>query len=83
MTVDEEDDVMLRRLRRLPAIEPDAARAVRVRARCHATLERRRQRAEARSSSGGVLRLVIEPALVTGFCVSYLFALILDVIGLR
>ena len=80
MTVDEED-ALLRRLKRLPAIEPDAARAERVRAGARATLERRRQRAEMRANSPRATRRVLEPALMAGFCVSYLFALILDAIG--
>ena len=82
MTMEHEDDGMLRRLHRLPALEPDAARAVRVRMRCRAALERRRRHVEARAESRSWTRLVLEPALLAGFCVSYLLALMLDVISL-
>ncbi len=37
-------DPLLRLIATLPSAEPDAARAARVRAKCHAALERRRPR---------------------------------------
>jgi len=78
MTSDDANGPMLRILARLPAAAPDALRSERVRARCHAVLARRQPR-EARSGNGvGLARRVIEPALVGGFCLCYVSAVILD-----
>ena len=43
MTFGDANDPMLRALRRLPAAAPDEPREARVRARCHAALERARR----------------------------------------
>ena len=62
-----DDEAAVRRLlANLPAGEPDAARAMRVRARYRAEFERRTPR---RSTS-------FEPAIVGGFCVVYLVGVI-------
>ena len=67
------DDVAVVRqlLSNLPAGEPDAARAARLRARCRAELERR--------TPGRSTRL--ETAIVGSFCLVYLFGVI--VLALR
>ena len=78
MTPDDPNGSILRVLSRLPAAAPDASRSERVRARCHAVLARRRRR-EARSRVGAPLALrPIETALVGGFCVCYVAAVILE-----
>jgi hypothetical protein len=52
-------DPLLRLLEHLPDAEPDRRRAARVRARCHAALERQRQRrAQPRSQRVGETLLV-------------------------
>jgi hypothetical protein len=61
-------DPWLRTLERLPRAQPDAARAERVRARCHAALARQhvRPRQQPRTMRAW------EPAVVVGLCVLYL-----------
>jgi len=76
MTADHPDDSVSRTLARLPAATPDAARSDRVRARCHAVLSRHRratERAAARSRARG---RGLAPALVGGFCLTYLTAVV-------
>ena len=74
MTADHPDDSVFRTLARLPAATPDAARSDRVRTRCHAVLSRHRlatERAAARSRARS-----LAPALVGGFCLTYLTAVV-------
>jgi len=51
--------------------QPDRARDARVRARCHAALEKRRRRAL--SPSRPAWRRGLEPAIVGALCAVYLF----------
>ena len=51
--------------------EPDRARDARVRARCHAALEKRRRRPL--SLARPAWRRSFEPAIVGSFCALYLF----------
>ncbi len=76
MTSDDSTGSMLRMLSRLPGAVPNAARSARARARCHAVLARRQQR---RAAIGALLTpRAIESALVGGFCLCYVSAVILD-----
>ena len=61
----------------LPLLIPDAARTERVVARCRATLARHRQRIDAAAKPPGPRRLAIERAMVLGFCMVYLSAIVL------
>ena len=64
-------------IEQLPLLVPDAARTERVAARCRATLARHRQRIEAGAKPPGPRRLAIERAVVLGFCMAYLSAIVL------
>ena len=76
MTMHEADEKLLRSLGCLRVVEPDAARLQRVRARCHATLLRRRQQAERSRRRARFSARVLEPALVGGLSASYLLAML-------
>jgi hypothetical protein len=76
----EAGDPILRNLHRLPQLEPDRARAERVRMRCRAAVARRDVANAPRR--GTFTSRVIEPALVGGLCLIYLTAVILDVLRL-
>ena len=78
MTSDNTNGSTLGILSRLPAAVPDASRSERVRARCHDVLARQRRR-EARSrDSVRLAPRLIETALVGGFCLCYVSAVILE-----
>ncbi|OFW05057.1 MAG: hypothetical protein A3H96_06000 [Acidobacteria bacterium RIFCSPLOWO2_02_FULL_67_36] len=62
-------DPLLRRLERLPPAGPDAARAERVRTRCHKALARQ---AAQRPSRPPAKWRRWEPALIGGLCLAYL-----------
>lgn len=66
-------DRLDRALGELPSMTPDAARADRLRARCHARLTSRVNRERRRRL---VWKQVVAPALVGGFCLVY-FTLVL------
>ncbi len=83
MMSDEADEATLRRLRRLPVLEPDPARAERVRARCRDMLNRRQQRAERSTRPDRFTAVVLQPALVGSLGLSYLLAVLYDVIRLQ
>jgi hypothetical protein len=71
--LDRHDDPILSHVSRLPELTPNRARADRLRARCRAKLAppaRRQGRA-------------IEPALLAGFGLLYLSAIVHDVLRLR
>jgi hypothetical protein len=70
--IDDASDPIVRSLQRLGLLAPDERRAAQVRERCRARLRRPPARER---------RLV--PALVTGLCVLYLSAIVLDVLRLR
>ena len=72
------DDATLRALRRLPVIEPDRARAERVRHRCHALIAEGAASEEASARFGGLM----EPVLAAVLCISYLFAVFQDLLRL-
>jgi hypothetical protein len=78
MTSNDTNEPILRILSRLPAATPDASRSERVRARCHAVLARRQRKEERARNGAGVAPRVIESALVGGFCLCYVSAVILD-----
>jgi hypothetical protein len=67
------DDPILRHVSRLPALTPSQQRANRVRARCRAKL------APPTPKQGRVM----EPALLAGFCLLYLSAIVHDVLQFR
>ena len=73
MMLDGHDDPILRHVSRLPELTPNQARADRVRARCRAKLA-----PPARNQASA-----IEPALLAGFCLFYLSAIVHDVLRLR
>jgi hypothetical protein len=78
MTSGDANDPMLRALGRLPAAAPNEARETRVRARCHAALERARRRRE-RPARGSTALQIIEAAFVGGLCLLYLSAVLREV----
>ena len=80
MTPDESRDPVLIGLGRFGTLTPDPRRSERVRARCHSMLTRRHQRAARAARGVNVARRVIEPALVGGFGLIYLSAMIFDVL---
>lgn len=67
------DDPILRQVSQLPGLTPDKQRAERLRARCRAKLA-----PPARKQRG-----LIGPALLAGFCLLYLSAIVHDVLQLR
>ena len=83
MIIDETDDPRLTRLGRLPVLEPDPVHVDRVRARCCGALARRHNRAERASQRRSFVARVIEPALTGALCVSYLVAMIYDIVQLH
>jgi hypothetical protein len=78
MTIDDANDPILRALRRLPDAAPDEPRGARVRARCHAALDRARRGRE-RPARGSTALQIAEAALVGGLCLVYLSALLHEV----
>ncbi len=70
--IDDAADPVALRLRRLERLAPDQRRAEQVRERCRARL-RRPPPAQSR----------LGPVLVTGLCVLYLSAIVVDVLRLR
>jgi len=78
MTFGDPNDPMLRALRHLPDAAPDEARESRVRARCHAALERARRRRD-RAAGGSAGLRIVEAALVGGLCLLYLSAVLHEV----
>lgn len=73
MMIDDPADPILENVSALAVLAADAERAERVRARCRARLARRAQDHEQRFG----------PALVAGFSVVYLSAVVHDVLKLR
>jgi hypothetical protein len=70
--IDDADDPVARRLRRLEVLVPDQRRAEQVRQRCRVRL-RRPPASDSR----------LAPVLVTSLCVLYLCAIAIDVLRLR
>jgi hypothetical protein len=79
---DEANDPLLRSLRALPVLEPDPARAARVRARGRDIFARRRRQATQPAGSSSIV-VLLERALVGGLCLIYLSAVLHDVLRLR
>lgn len=82
MMADDADDVTARLLSRLRVLEPDSARAERVRARCRDIIAKRQQRAASPVRSDSLTAVVLQPALIGGLCLSYLLGVAYDVIRL-
>lgn len=70
--IDDAADPIVRSLRRLAMLAPDERRAAQVRERCRARMRR-----------PPTQKHRLGPVLVTGLCVLYLSALVLDVLRLR
>jgi hypothetical protein len=83
MTTDNADEATRLWFSKLRVLEPDPARAERVRARCRDTLAGRQQRAEDSTSPDGVTAVVLQPALVGGLCLIYLLGVVYDIIRLH
>jgi hypothetical protein len=69
--IDDAADPVVRQLRRLEMLAPDQRRAEQIRERCRGRLRRPPPASR------------LGPALVTGLCVLYLFAIVIDVLRLR
>jgi hypothetical protein len=80
MIPDEARDPILIGLGRLGTLTPDPTRSERARARCRIALARRELRRARTIRSWSGVRHTIEPALVAGFCLMYLSAMIYDVL---
>ena len=78
MILDSANDPVFKKLSRLPAATPDASRSERVRASCHAVLARRRRKDARWRHGASQTTRVLEAALVGGFCLCYVSAVILD-----
>ncbi len=78
---DHDCDPVLRSLERLPLLEPDQARAERVRARCRSGISRHRQRVA--HSERGADAALLEVTLVGVLCVMYLSAVVHDALRLH
>jgi hypothetical protein len=73
MPNDQRADAVTRGLESLEAHDVDAARAARIRARCHAVLARRRRAPRlAAFVAGPLVERVLEPAIVGGLGAVYL-----------
>jgi hypothetical protein len=72
VNVDDTSELVLRGVSQLPVLTPDQRRSAQVRARCRARM-RRAPKPERR----------LGPVLLTGLCVLYLSALVLDVLRLQ
>ena len=83
MTGNEELNALLPGLDRLMPLTPDAARAARVRAACHARLMRSRRRAQERTAVSQFGRRVVAPAVVLGVCGLYLASMVGFALRLR
>ncbi len=81
MTPDHDPTMHL--LGRLPPLEPNPARAERLRLRCRADLARRRARSERRALAVESGRRVLAPVLVGGICILYVVALVGTALRLR
>ena len=80
---DEPVEATLGRLLRLRVLEPDPARADRIRTRCRDIVARRQPRTERGTRPDRFTGAVLQPALVAGLCLCYLLAVVYDVIRLH
>ena len=83
MRMHDVDEDLLRRLSALPVAQPDAARRERVRARCHVTLQQRRERVDRARTRVSFSARALEPALVAGLSASYLLAILFVLLRLH
>jgi hypothetical protein len=81
MNLHRTDDELLRELRRLSVATPDAARAERVRARCHAAMLERREQTERRRRGQRMAVRALEPAVVGSLSAGYLLAILFVLLG--
>ena len=78
---DLDDENLDRLLAALPRATPEASRDARMRARCHAALRVRRAAVTRDRAPQGVWHRRVVPILVAAFCVVYLSAMVVQVIG--
>jgi hypothetical protein len=83
MTTNKMDDQLLRDMHGLPVLASDESRRERVRARCHAAIARRRLQVERRAGRARFRARVLEPALVGGFCLTYLVGVFYNVLQFK
>ena len=83
MTVYDDRDLVMQDLARLQPLAPDPSHAERVRARCHARLERKQLRSERAALATSYARRILAPAVVGGVCVLYVAALVSTVLRVR
>jgi hypothetical protein len=83
MMTDDADAATAMWLSQLRVLEPDAARAERVRARCRDTMVRRQQHAESSARPDRLTAVVLQPALIGGLCLTYLLGVVYEVIRLH
>ena len=81
MTI-EHDDALMRKLRHLALVEPEAARMDRIRVRCHDVASKREQRAKRVKAGGRVKGFLLELALVGAFSLVYLCAIMYHLLRL-
>jgi hypothetical protein len=79
----DDNETVLRILSRLPMATPDASRSERVRGRCHTVLARRQRRAMRAGNRARRAPRALELALIGGFCVCYVSAVILEALWAR
>ena len=77
------NETVLHILSRLPIATPDASRSERLRARCHTVLARRQRKAMRAGNRVRQASRALELALVGGFCVCYVSAVILEALWAR
>jgi hypothetical protein len=77
------DEGNISMLRNLPVLEPDAARAERVRARYRAAMAQHQLQAARSARRAEFTARVLEHVLVGGLCLIYLSAIVGDVLRLR
>lgn len=66
----------------LPAVEPEAGTAARIRGLCHAALAHRSMLQERCPAAKPSARRVLEPAVIASFSVLYLFDVLLRALAL-
>ena len=83
MTSYDTHDASFEGLKRLRSLTPDPRPADRVRIRCRNQLGRRRTRPARRNVITGFTRRVLAPAVIAGFCVLYIVALVTTTLRLH
>jgi hypothetical protein len=80
--IDTHDDLTWQSLRRLRVLEPDAARADRLRLRCRAAMVEQQHRRDRQTAPRHERTSVLESALACGLSVGYLSAMVVDLLRL-